>query len=423
MPATPANVLPQSGRTSAFFYAKQSAVGVQAAATDILNNTSFDTIDNPNVEIFETLAGTLDSEDQTRDGLHELTAKATAPLYSTQGQSFVTGAVGNDTYIAAATSLGTLGAAYSPTAVYPANQQFTTTAAIPAPPAGLADWIGLPISVTNAGTTEYTQITNIVGQVVSFSPPLVNAYPITTTTVSTLANSHVNQPNVGSLVAFLPVYSLYAQYARLFERQMIDCFVDSLHIKNNGNKLELDLAFVANQKIIYEGAPTTAAPAVAAEQNDSPQILRDVVLSTYFSATDTVPLPHTQLKTFDYGLQYAVQKEMTNATGAGVVQNILGKRTQSLMFSELASNYGGTPTIHRDFVNTQKEMPAFMLCRNNKSGTVVAMYFRRAVVSKYDPAGPTDAAVTFNGEMKILRDVVSGITARIVVVNGTTSAY
>ncbi len=422
MPATPANVLPQSGRTSAFFYAKQSAVGVQAAATDILNNTSFDTIDNPNVEIFETLNGTLDAEDQTRDGLHDLTAKATSPLYSTQGQAFVTGGMGNDTYIAAATSFGALGGAYSPTAIYPANQQIALAAAPPATPAGLADWVGMPISITNAGTTEYTQIVGVAGAVLSISPPLVNAYP-TTSTVSTLANSHVNQPNVGSMVATLPVYTLYAQYARLFERQMMDCFIDSLHIKNNGNKLELDLSFVANQKIVYEGAPTTAAPTVAAEQNDSPQILRDVVLSTYFSATDTVPLPHTQLKTFDYGLTYAVQKEMTNATGAGVVQNILGKRTQSLMFSELASNYGGTPTIHRDFVNTQKEMPAFMLCRNNKSGTVVAMYFKRAVISKYDPAGPTDAAVTFNGELKILRDVVSGITARIVVVNGTTSAY
>lgn len=415
-----ANVARQSGRTSYVGYAKQAVQGTYVAPTNVIKSETFDANDDPAPVIFETMQGLLDSEDQTRAGVHKVGGKLSSPAFDVQGQNLWKAAIGNDT-VPVLTSFGNTSAAS--TAI--GATTVTLLAGAPAVPGGVGEWTGCWATIDTGASAEDFPI---------FYCPVagttINTWPLKKAHNASVAVKvdvqHVLNQNTGTNIATLDYMSFAMQFGRMFERQLLDCTMSHAVLKGDNEKLTYDFDFVSSALLNAETTTLSTLTPATGEAASSPFIQRDGGLATYYSATDSTantPQMHTRLQSLQYDLTYAIQAEKEGGGAQLSEINVLGKRTQKLVWRENAGQNSGLPDIHTNYVNTFTEIPAWLVFQNAKSGNSMSLWFPRCVVTKFDPVGPSDAPIAYDGELVPLIDTAtSGKAVKMCIKNGTTVA-
>lgn len=414
----------QTGRTSAFAWAKQSAQGTQGTAGSAgrIDNLTMDAMDNPNVVIFETINGTLDAQNQARVGVHEVSAKVTYPGFLNQGAGLMKAGLGQDVQQAAFTNCGVLtGGPYSVGAT-----AFTVTTP-PSTPTGVGQWNGVWAQIGTGAGADYSPIVKVVGSVVTVLGEFVKlAHPLTDTL--TIQKQHMLVPNTGGNRTTLDFISVWAQYGAMFERQLIDCYVDSFGLKGDNEKLTVELSLASSAPIQAETATLSTLTYQTAEANDVPAIQRDGGIFTFKTSADTVPTVHGRLVNLQYTLAYALQKEKVGGGQQLAVLQAVAKRTQKVVFTELAGYDGSLSAIHAQFIGNaaaaDNETPVFIAFWIAKSNQGICIYCPRGRFNKFDPIGPSDRPIEWTGEITMLNDpAVTGIPYLVSIVNGQASSY
>jgi hypothetical protein len=400
-----------SGRLSGFALSKQSGAGTQAAATNRLNNSTFDFTEAFNKVIFETLNGTLDAENEVRTGVLELMGKASWPSFLNQGVPIIKAGIGQSIDSAAAINMTALS---GNTAI--GDTSFTVAGPVPAIITGTYDFTGQWVDIGTGAGQESVPILGRAGTTF-YTWKMKKAH--TAADAVSLVRSVTFTPNGGSNKGVLDYLSLYLQYGNLFERQFIDVQVESLNLKGGDERLDFEASFVTNQPIYYEGTSLTSIPSGTGEASDSPIIMRDGGLFTYWAAGDTYPKNHNRLKSLDWGLQYAFQKDKVGGGETTTMLHTVSKRTLSLSWSELAGSNGATNTIRQDFGEGANETPAILAFRNPKTGFCISVVMPRCNVTQFDAVGPSDNPIAYQGQIKPLRDFAnSDMVCKVIVRNG-----
>lgn len=411
-----ADVAAQTGQVSQMGYAKQTVEGTYVAPTDVLYPTagSADVTDNPGTVITTAMNGSLDATVAVQPGIHTISGKMSWPGYGLQGQGLIKACLGQD--IMSGASSVTFGTGSAAT-ISAGATSFTLTAAPPAVPAGMSSWVGNIVSVDTGANQESVVILGISGDVISCS---AFAYAHAAGLTFTIPVEHNIIPNTGATRANLDFMSLVLQYGTMFERQVTDAYISGLTFKGNNQEFSWDAKFVAQSPIV-ETSTLSTIPASAAEIGDKPFLQVQGGLYTYFTSADTVPTVHNRTTALQWDVSYKVDAEKTGGKAQGVELQVLGERTHKITWTELAGQNAALSTIHSDFVNTGASTPACLYFQNPTTGYKMAVYFPNCIVDKYDPVGPSDKAIAWQGSLTVVPQ--SGFPiCKVVLDNGTTVA-
>lgn len=390
--------------------------GTYVAPTNELWAEGLTASDLPDVYDYSVIHQSRDLVAFTRKGVEKITLKATEPLYSVMGGPLFRSAIGADTLSGSAAASVTIGAAIS-------VGNNTCTLTMPSLPAGVADWRGVILKFTNAGgATEYKPILGVSGNTVT-TLPFANAFA--TSDTCTMPVEHILQANTGSAVATLATISATVQLAQFAEWDLSQVFVGKFDWTGDNKQLKCAYDFVAstpNGLVPTTNLSNWTMP--SAERNDSPFIMMDGGLITPFSTSDSAYYMHSRTTklgwSFDNGLRPRVY-------GGGVQKTEYytpGARKQQVTWDEDAGQYSAAPDIFNNYVKTQTRMPAWLYFSNPNNGLGVCAFFPSCAVKKYDPVmGNAEDPLGYTGEIEPLPDPSTGISVRLVLLNGQNASY
>jgi hypothetical protein len=410
------DVQTQTGQVSIGGYAKQTVAGAFLAPTDVFFPTpgSASVDDDPNNVETKAMNGSLDSVVASQPGIHTVGGKASTPGYGLQGQGLIKAGIGQDILSGASTvSLGALsGSTYAA-----GSTTFTFAAALPTPPAGIADWCGNILVLGTGATADYLPILGVSGAVVKTGASLFS-HPITDT--GSINVQHTLLPNTGNNRSLLDLLSVVLQYGTMFERRMFDAYVSSLTFKGDDKQTSWDYMFASSQ-VSSDTASLSTIPQSASEVNDKPFLEVHGGLYTYMAAADTVMTVHKRLKAFQWQLKYGMQADSVGGGPQGAELQTIGERTESLTWTDLAGQGGNLASIKKDFVDTGTQVPAALFFRNPNTGNAICVYWYNGTISKYTPQGPSTKAIAWDGAYTPVP--LSGYPiVKVVLMNGTTTA-